>query len=157
MKHRIHFFTLLALLLINSNCRLASSLATKASPLGINEDNACRQTIQKLYSIETYCPDNLTALQSLFTDDFNRQSKFTLERCDEISRYEILTLVPEDDADFPENPNDPEPPGVVEYFAKINIVSKSGNALGNNPALVWLHMKVDESGQCKIDNIHGGG
>ncbi len=151
MKQRLCFFILLELMLIGDGCQSTDSVAVK------DADEACRQTIQKLYSTETYCPDNLIALQNLFTEDFNRQNKLTLERCAEVSSYKALTLFSENGPGFFNHPDGFKSPDTMEYLAKITITSKSGNSLGNNPSFVWLHMKTDDAGNCKIDDIHGGG
>ncbi len=131
-------------MLIGNGCLSANSVAVNSTHVASSADEVCRQTIQKLYSLETYCPDNLSALQNLFTEDFNRQNKLTLERCTDVSSYKVLTF-------------DSKLPGTIEYLAKITITSRSGNSLGNNPALVWLHMQTDDTGNCKIDGVHGGG
>ncbi len=150
MKQKLCCFMLLGLILGSVGCGPAPSVASSV-------DRACRQTIQKLYSLGTYCPDNLLALQNLFTEGFNRQNKLTLERCTEVSSYKVLTLLSENEPGFFNNPDDSKLPGTMEYLAKITITSKSGNSLGNNPSFVWLHMKTDDAGNCKIDNLHGGG
>jgi hypothetical protein len=74
-----------------------------------------------------------------------------------VSSYKVLTLLSENEPVFFNNPDDSKSPGTMEYLAKITITSKSGNSLGNEPALVWLHLKTDNTGNCKIDSIHGGG
>lgn len=157
MRQKLCFFMLLGLLVVDSGCQSASSVAARSIPVASNAGQVCRQTIQELYSLETYCPDDLSALQNLFTEDFNRQNKLTLERCTDVSSYKVLTLLSENESGFFNNPDDSKLPGTIEYLAKIAITSKSGNSLGNNPALVWLHMKTDDTGNCKIDSIHGGG
>ncbi len=157
MKQRLYLFILLGLMLIGNGCLSANSVAVSSTHVASSADEVCRQTIQKLYSLETYCPDNLSALQNLFTEDFNRQNKLTLERCTDVSSYKVLTLLSENESGFFNNSDDSKLPGTIQYLAKITITSRSGNSLGNNPALVWLHMQTDDTGNCKIDGVRGGG
>jgi hypothetical protein len=121
------------------------------------EDISCRQTIQKLYSIESYCPDNLIALQQLFTEDFNQQYKPSLNRCNAINKYSITKLLSPGENDFPASINESHTLDTLIYYVEIEIESKSEMPLGNTPSPAWIYMKVNELGQCQIDKMTGGG
>lgn len=135
------------ILLINSGCKGTQD----------NQDRSCRETIQKLYSLESYCPDNLIALQQLFTEEFNQQYKPSLDRCTEINEYTITKLLSSNDNDFPSTNYETNTPNVLIYYIEVKIESKSGIPLGNVPSPAWIHMKINEINQCQIDEITGGG
>lgn len=122
-----------------------------------SQDIACRQTIKKLYSIESYCPNNLIALQQLFTENFNQKYKPSLDRCNQINKYNIIKLLSPNDNNFPATINEADALDTLFYYVEVEIESKSGTALGNNPSSEWIYLKVNELGQCKIDKITGGG
>lgn len=130
---------------------------TSTSTLDSAQDKSCRQTIQRLYSVEEYCPNNLEALQQLFTEEFNQKYKPSLDRCNQVNKYHIIKLLSISDKDFPATINAANSTGSLIYYVEIETESKSGMALGNNPSALWIYMKVNGSDQCKIDEITGGG
>jgi hypothetical protein len=158
---RSNLLLVFLILIINNGCKETrvkqdESLISIYTP-SPTQDMSCRQTIQKLYSIESYCPDNLIALQQLFTKDFNQQYKPSLDRCNEINKYSITKLLSPGDNDFPATINESNALDTLIYYVEIEIESKSGMPLGNTPSAAWIYMKVNELGQCQIDKITGGG
>jgi hypothetical protein len=150
----------LLILIMNNGCK-ETRIQQDEYPTSIHTPNpvldmSCRQTIQKLYSIESYCPNNLTALQQLFTENFNQQYPPSLNRCNEVSKYSITKLLSQNEIDFPTTMDHANLAGTLLYYVEIEVESKSGMALGNNPTSGWIYMKVDEVGQCKIDRMTGG-
>ena len=156
-----HFFitmtTVLSLCIVAGCNSAAQKLPAEDSQSA--QDASCRQTIQKLYSLETYCPNNLEALRQLYTDNFLQQHQPSLERCNDISSYKIISLLSPNDADFPHiyNPYPSSAPNALVYYAVVEIEMKSEGRPTPSPAPVWLSTQVDESGACKADQISGGG
>jgi hypothetical protein len=155
------FLLILILLFFNSSCGSAGPVmkdATQTGEFGATQSAACRQTIQNLYTISFYCPDNLRALQSLFTEAYIQKYNPSLERCSLIEKYEIIELLSQNDADFPQPLNTPGP-GVYLYYAEVLITEKPGvSSLGaTNPGRVWIRLRIEENGRCKIDGVDGGG
>ncbi|MBI5932805.1 MAG: hypothetical protein HY867_03785 [Chloroflexi bacterium] len=157
-----HFF--ITLVTVLSLCIAAGcNSAAQELPAEVSQsaqDASCRQTIQKLYSLETYCPNNLEALRQLYTENFVQYYQPSLDRCnDDISSYRIVSLLSQNDADFPHiyNPYPASAPDTLVYYAVVEIEMKSVGRPVPSPASLWLSMRVDESGDCKVDQISGGG
>lgn len=149
-------------LLWGSGCKTAPANSPQPTPpenqINLEQDKACRETIQKLYTIETYCPNNIDALQSLYSDSFNQDYPPTLERCQNIQSYKIHRLLSSNESGFPSRPTYTKPADVLEYFVEIEIEPQPGMSIpGNNPSYIWLQMRINESGQCKVDDLSGGG
>jgi hypothetical protein len=129
-----------------------------SSPSKGSDDKACRQTIQNVYSTEFYCPNNLKALKSLYTDSFNQNFGPSLDRCKIIDSYTILKLLSSNDANYPKIPNSQIADGALTYYAEIEMsVFSEKSTPGNNPFTVWITMQMDNSSECKINDINGGG
>lgn len=161
MKRIRPFFFFLLIFAVNYGCAKIPSIQAEAlqTPTSENslQDISCKDTIQKLYSIEAYCPNNLTVLQQLFTKEFNEQYKPSLERCNQVKNYSIVKLLSPRDKDFPATIIENDNPNALVYYVEFETESTSGVTLDNNPSIVWIYMKADRIGQCKIDDISGGG
>jgi len=105
-------------LIICSGC---NSSPSKVSDDKVFQDKACRQTIQNVYSTEFYCPNNLEALKSLYSDSFNQNFLPSLDRCETISSYTILKLLSSNDANYPKTPNSQIANGPLMYYAEIGM------------------------------------
>ena len=143
------------MLLING----CNAMGQPMENLGAQQDQACRNTIKKLYTIGTYCPNNLEALENLFTDSFNDNFPRSLDVCQAIQSYKIIRLLSSDEPSFlPPHPTYQRPPNVLEYFVEVEIQPQPGKSMpGNNPSYLWATMKVNKAGECKVDNLSGGG
>ena len=157
MKRSNLLLLVLLLSLLNGGCGQARNKAEDASALA--QDTSCRQTIQKLYSLETYCPSNLEALRQLYTENFVQYYQPSLDRCNDIRSYRIVSLLSQNDADFPHiyNPYPSSAPNTLVYYAVVEIEMKSEGRPIPSPSPLWLSVQVDESGGCKVDQISGGG
>ena len=131
------------------------------------QDKACRQTIQNRFSIEYYCPNNLKALKSLYTDSYNQYFLVhPLDSCTYISSYKILKLLSSSDPNYPKFPNISNTnisnngitDGFLMYYAEVEMNIYPGKPKPTyNPEKLWITMQMDKSGECKIDFFSGGG
>ncbi len=123
------------------------------------QDKACRQTIQNKFSIEYYCPNNLKALKSLYTDSYNQYFVLPLDTCTYISSYKILKLLSSSDPNYPKFPNISNN-GITDgflYYAEVEMNIFPGKPKPTyNPQKLWITMQMDKSGECKIDFFSGG-
>ncbi len=142
-------------LIICSGC---NSSLNQVSDNKVLQDKACRQTIQNLYSTEFYCPNNLKALQALFTDSFRQRFPVTLDRCNDISHYKITKLLSSSDPNYPKVPDSPIAENALMYYVEVEVKVPAGKSMpGNNPSTAWIAMLMTKSGECKISDINGGG
>jgi hypothetical protein len=157
MKQSKLIFLVLLLVLLNSSCNTVQNKPENTPSSA--RDASCQQTIQKLYSLETYCPSNLEALRQLYTENFLQQHQPSLDRCNDVSKYAIVRLLSQNDADFPSiyNPYPSSAPDALVYYAEVEIEMKSEGMPVGSPASLWLFMQADDSGGCKVDQISGGG
>ena len=182
MKHDLTF--LLVLVLMCSSCGSARSITndstlptaslaaasasvdlagvvtkngTQTNVFGADQDRACRQTIQNLYTVQAYCPDNLNALQSLYTQTFIQKYHPSLDRCRLVQKYEIAKLLFQNEPDFPQPIDTPEP-GVYRYYTVIVLTDNpQGNLPGSTiSSQTWIQVRI-ENNRCKIDDLNGGG
>ena len=124
----------------------------------LDQDKTCRQTIQNLYSVNFYCPNNLKALKSLFTNSFNEKTSPSLDRCGYMSGYKILKLLSSNQTGYPVTPDTPDVKGPIKYYAEVEAEVFAGKSMpGNNPFSVWITLQMDKPGTCKINDINGGG
>ena len=66
------------------------------------------------------------ALQNLFADEYNSKNKLSLDRCNQVSSYEVLKLLSENDLDFPDSPDDPKPLGVLNTLPGLRSNQNQG-------------------------------
>lgn len=145
-------------MILSNGCNVNSTTPSPIENSNIEQDKVCRETIQKLYEIETYCPNNLEARQNLFTDSFNKNYPPSLKICQDIQSYKIVKMLSSDDPNFPLRPNHKKPSDSLEYFLEIEIKSQPGKPFGGSgPSYAWIQMKINEVGECKVDDISGGG
>lgn len=133
----------------------STGIITPNSVFGSNEDLACRQTIQSLYTIDAYCPNDLKGLESLYTKSFIQKYPPSLDRCTSIQKYKITKLLFQTDPGF-QQPLDTPEPGTYRYYAEILFIYKSDT---NTPAAAsptWIQVRMEDN-QCKIDDVNGGG
>lgn len=151
--------SLLFFLIICIWCSGCNSDSGKAPDYQIlqEQDKACRQTIRNYYSIEFYCPNNLKALKSLYTDSYNQYFVPSLDRCEYISSYKILKLLSSSDPNYPKLPNMDSADGFLMYYVEFEVNIFPGKPKqGYNPFMVWITMQMDKSGECKINDFSGG-
>ena len=179
MKRYPIFLLTLILVLLNTGCgpavtnstkeptKMAASLTATPTAQGLtgivtpnavfgpNEALACRQTIQSLYAIDTYCPNNLKGLENLYTQAFLQKYPPSLDRCASIQKYEITKLLFQTDPGFPQPLDTPEP-GIFRYYAEILFTYKSDTSTPAAASPTWIQVRI-ENNQCKIDGVNGGG
>jgi hypothetical protein len=163
-KTKVHFMKfskalLLSFLIVCIWCSGCNSSSGKTPDYQIlqEQDKACRQTIQNYYSIEFYCPNNLNALKSLYTDSYNQYFVLSLDSCSYVSSYKILELLSSRDPNYPKLPNIDSADGFLMYYAEVEMnVFPGKQKPGYNPFMVWITMQIDKSGECKINDFSGG-
>jgi hypothetical protein len=168
MKTKTVIMALLIAILLASCAPVLQPVSTQPNGKALSDqDKTCRQTIQNVYSVDFYCPDNLNALKGLYTDSFNQNFPLSLERCEYFSSYKILKLLSSNDPNYPKS-LDVYPKSVDEsnqggstrrrYYAEIEATVFEGKSMpGTNPSSAWITMQIDKSGKCRISDINGGG
>lgn len=144
--------------MLSFGCNSIGPAPTATANPNINPDQFCRQTIQNLYNIQFYCPDDLSALQSLYTESFLQRYNLTLDRCQSIQKYEITKFVSQGSQDYPQPLDTPEP-DTYGFYIELLITPKPNVGAFNSPdhpSPIWLQTRI-ENGKCKVDNVNNGG